>query len=323
MKHTDDAYAVMLLTMALSPNKEEYARPYSVQEFRRLEETVRASRYRSIGNLLDVDISGLMMYLGISEEEGYRAYTLLHRGVQLTHALNGYLLEGIDIVTQYDGEYPQRLRRKLGAAAPPCFYRCGNADLLDRPSIAIVGISGVKTPPEVREAIENLVCAASAEGYAVVTGGELGVSRVAEGLAAQHGGVLLDILGGGMHEHMRDETISTLNGERRCAMLSLEHPDAMFTVSHAIARSKMLFALSDAVFIFSTDGRRGETDALQNRYCDWIYAWEGCAANQALISRGARPMGDLRSLDLQALSRHWNSSRAEQLTLFDMLQPGN
>ena len=42
MKHNDDAYAAMLLTMALSPNKEEYARPLSVQEFRQLE--------RSVGN---------------------------------------------------------------------------------------------------------------------------------------------------------------------------------------------------------------------------------------------------------------------------------
>ena len=41
MAHTDDAYGAMLLTMALSANKEEYARPLSTPEFRRFEAAVR------------------------------------------------------------------------------------------------------------------------------------------------------------------------------------------------------------------------------------------------------------------------------------------
>lgn len=319
MKHNDDAYAAMLLTMALSPNKEEYARPFSVAEFRRFEETVRASRFHSIGQLLDVDISGLMMYLGLNEEEGYRVYTLLHRGVQLTYALETYMVEGLDIVTQYDAEYPRRLERKLGASAPPCFYRCGSEALLGVPAIAIIGISGVKTTNEVRDAIDALVRGAIRHGYAVITGGELGVSRVAEGLVNQYGGTLVDILGGGMHEHMKDDAIAQMIGEGRCAVLSIEHPDAMFTVSHAIARNKLLFSLTDAAFIFSTDGRRGETDALQNRICDWVYAWEGHPGCRTLIARGAKPIRDLRGLDFETVSRHWDSSRSEQMNIFDIL----
>ncbi len=322
MRHNDDAYAAMLLTMALSPNKEEYARPCSVQEFRGLEEAARASRYHSIGRLLDVDISGLMMHVGLSEEEAYRTYTLLHRSVQLSYALEGYMVEGLDVVTQYDDEYPRRLERKLGASAPPCLYRCGNADILNRPAIAVMGISGVKTRPEVRDAIERLVRGAVRQGFAIITGGELGVSRVAESLVDQHGGALLDILGGGMHDHLKDDVISRMLGEGRCAVLSLEHPDAMFTVSHAIARNKLVFALADAAFIFSTDGHRGEVDALQNRICDWVYAWEGYPGNRPLIARGARPIEDLSGMDLQAMSRYWDNSRAEQLNMFDMFGQG-
>ena len=319
MNHNEDAYAAMLLTMALSPNKEEYARPLCTQEFRRMERVTRDSRFRRIGKLMNLDISGFMIYLGLSEEEGYRAYTLLHRGVQLSYALDGYMIEGLDVVTVYDDEYPPRLFRKLGDAAPPFFYRCGNESLLAMPSIAIVGISGVKTKPEVREAIERLARDATAQGYTVITGGELGVSRVAANAVAQCGGTLVDILGGGLHEHMKDETIARLLAEGRCALLSLEHPDAMFTVSHAIARNKLLFSLTDAAFVFSTDGRRGESEALQNRYCDWIYAWEGYPGNQALIARGAKPLRDLKGLDFRQMSGHWSSSRSEQLNIFDML----
>ncbi len=319
MGHTDDAYAAMLLTMALSPNKEEYARPLSTAEFRRFEAAARESTFHGIGRLLDMDISGLMIYLGLAEEEAYRSYTLLHRGVQLTYALEGYAAEGIEVVTQYDAEYPERLRRKLGAGAPPTFYRCGNEALLSKPNLAIVGISGVRTTPEVREAIETLVRGALAKGCGIITGGEPGVSRMAAGLVGELGGTLVDILGGGMREHLKDDGIAALVGEGRAAVLSLEHPDAMFTVSHAIVRNRLLFSLADAAFVFNTDGRRGELEALQNRTCDWIYAWEPYGGNKPLIARGAVPFAGLSDADIDAMSRHWSSSRAQQMNMFDLL----
>lgn len=319
MGHTDDAYAAMLLTMALSPNKEEYARPLSTAEFRRFEAAARESQYRGIGRLLDMDISGLMIYLGLSEEEAYRAFTLLHRGVQLSYALEGFAAEGIEVVTQYDAGYPERLRRKLGAGAPPAFYRCGNEDLLNKSAVAIVGVSGVKTTPEARSAIETLVRGALEKGYGIITGGEPGVSRMAAGLVAELGGTLVDILGGGMREHLNGESVELLVAGGRGAVLSLEHPDAMFTVSHAIARNRLLFSLADAAFVFSTDGRRGESEALQNRTCDWIYAFEPYAGNRPLIARGAVPFSGLTPADIDAMSRHWSSSRSQQINMFDLL----
>ena len=171
MGHTDDAYAAMLLTMALSPNREEYARPFTTQEFRRFESAARASSYRSIGALLEMDISGLMMNLGLSEEESYRAFTLMHRGVQMSYALEGLAAQGIDVVTQYDADYPRRLEDKLKEAAPPFLYRCQSADIWGGPAIAIVGISGVRTTPEAQANIETLVLAKGfAQCVAVING---------------------------------------------------------------------------------------------------------------------------------------------------------
>lgn len=319
MGHTDDGYAAMLLTMALSPNREEYARPLSTQEFRRFEAAARASRFRGIGALLDVDISGIMLYLGLSEAESYRAYTLMHRGVQLTYALEGYAEQGIEVYTQYDGEYPRRLERKLGDAAPPFLYCCGDAAVLNRPAVAILGVGGVRTTPEARACVEALVRGATALGYGVITGGEPGVSRLAASCAAECGGTLVDLLGGGMRERLKDDTVALMLGEGRAAVLSTEHPDALFTVSHAILRNKPLFALADAAFIFNTDGRRGETDALQNRTCDWIYAWEGYAGNRPLFPKGAVPFKALTQPAIEEMSRHWSSSSAQQMNIFDII----
>ena len=319
MNFSDDAFVTMLLSVALSPNREEYARPLSTPELKRLEDRVRESGLHRLGRLMNVDISGLMVRLDISEEEAYRVYTLLNRGVQLSYALETYQRQGIELITRCDDNYPQRPRRRMADAAPPVFYCCGNEALLHKPMLAIVGISGVKTSPEVREAIEFLVRGAVRMGYVILTGGERGVSRVALGVVKQCGGTLVEVLGGGMLEHIQEEGIADLLAEGQAAVISMEHPEALFTVSHAITRNKLLFSLAEAAFVFNTDGKRGELDALRSRYCDWIYAWTGCSANHGLIARGAIPVTDVPSLDLDELSRHWKGGESEQLNIFDML----
>ena len=323
MQYCDDAYAAMLLTMALSANREEYARPLSTQEFRRLTAAVRASSARSPGHLLGLDISGLMPLLGISEEEAYRIFTLLNRSVQLTYSLEGFLQQGIEVITQYDERYPRRLTVRLGEAAPPVFYAAGNTALLSEPMLAVSGISGVKTTAVVRGSVEKIVAEAKRLGYAVATGGELGVAHLALTLSAAGGGTLVDVLGGGLAEHIRDERFAGMLREGRAVAISLEHPEALFTVSHAIARNKLLFALAEAAFIFNSDGKRGELDAVRSRTCDFIYAWNGHSGNAPLIAKGATPFDDAARLDFEELRRRWLGSRAEQLNLFDMLAEGD
>lgn len=319
MNYSDDAFVTMLLTMALSPNREEYARPFSTQELKRLEEKVRAGGLYHIGRLANIDISGLMLKLDISEEEAYRIYTLLNRSVQLSYTIENHLRQGVEVITCYDDEYPQRIKRRMEDAAPPVFYRCGNQELLQGPMLAIVGISGVKTTPEVRDCVETLVRNAVRLGYTILTGGELGVSRVAMNMTAEYGGTLVEVLGGDMMSHIHEDGIAELLATQRAAVVSLEHPEALFTVSHAIARNKFIFSLAEAAFVFNTDGKRGELDAIRNRYCDWIYAWTGYANNQTLLMRGAIPAGNITEMDFGDLSRHWRDSESEQLNIFDML----
>lgn len=319
MNYSDDAFATMLLTMALSPNREEYARPLGTLELKKLEEKLRESELYHIGRIINYDIGGLMFKLGLSEEEAYRIFTLLNRSVQLSYSVENYLLQGIEVVTYYNDDYPQRVRRKMEELAPPVFYRRGNAELLAKPMLAIVGISGVKTTPEVRDAVETLVRNAIRMGYTILTGGELGVSKVAMNFAMEYGGTVVEVLGGDMNQHVAEEGIADLLNENRAAVISLEHPDALFTVAHAISRNKMLFSLAEAAVVFNTDGKRGELDALKNRYCDWIYAWIGDPNNHTLISRGAIPIQNVSEMDFDLLSRHWKNSQSEQMNFFDML----
>lgn len=317
--YSDDAFATMLLTIALSADRAEYARPLNTAEYRRVLERVKASAAGRLGALLRADISALMMLLGVSEEEAYRLYTLLHRGVQLTYALEGFMQKGVRVVTCFDEDYPPHFRARMGNAAPPALFFAGERALLNRPAVAVVGVSGVKTTPEIRESIEGIVQGAKDLGYSVVTGGELGVSRVAAGLVAERGGALIDVPAGGLLAHIEADPARELLADGRAAMLSLEHPEALFTVPHAIARNKLVFSLAQAAFVFNTDGKRGETDALKRGLCDWVYAYTGFAANHALVSRGAQPFRHIDVEEFHRLSARWKTSFSEQMNMFDMM----
>ena len=131
MAYTKDALATMLLTMALLANREEYVRPYGAQEFSRLEHRVRECGLTGIGDLMGVDISGLMIERDLPEEEAYRIYTWLSRSVQLSYSMERFMELGIRIVTLHDGDYPGRLARRLDSA-PPFLYQIGRASCRER-----------------------------------------------------------------------------------------------------------------------------------------------------------------------------------------------
>ena len=313
MNYSEDGYAAMLLTMALSPDKTEFARPCGAQEFWTLEADVLASRYGRLGKLLEADVSGLMIYLHLTEAQALRIYTLLNRDVQIMYMLERFEHSGIEVVTFCDDAYPQRVRRKLGKSAPAFFFRYGDMARFRRPTLAILGVQGVRTSQEMRASVERLVGLAAARNYTILTGGELGVSGVASNMARQLGGRLVEVLGGGLMEYAgRPEN-------RDALALSLEHPEALYTADHAALRNRLLFSMADAAFIFNTDGQRGEAEMLQKKACDWVYAWSDWPGNRPLIAKGAIPFKDFNESEFDAASAHWSSSDSEQMSIFDLI----
>lgn len=319
MDFSEDGIVALLLTMALSPETPEaYARPLDVREFRALEAKARASRFGRLGKMLNADVSALMLCLGIPESEAIRLYTLMNRMVQLMYLMDRLEARGIRAVTCYDDAYPRRLRRLLGGDAPAFFYVSGSVELLNAPAVALMGMPGVRTNDAAKRAVGALAAFGANRGYALFTGGEPGVSRAAAAAADEAGGALIEAMAGGMGGHLGEPDVKRRLESGRTAVISLEHPDAAPAPGMAAARNRLMFALSDAAFIFNTDGRRGEAEALQNKTCAWIYAWASRPESRALIARGAAPFGDLAGWDLDALSRRWSSSDSEQLSMFDV-----
>ena len=184
--HRDDSFATMLLTCALSPDREELVHPLCATEFHELR-LLAARAGAPLGQLIGMDMSGVMRLLEVDEMTAYRLCILLGRILPLSYMLESLAEKGVDMVAYFDAEYPAHVKRALPDSAPPVIYSCGDLSLLEQKAVAIVGVSSVKLAQSLRQSIRDFTRTAVEEGYAIVTGGELGVMRVAEEAAAGPG----------------------------------------------------------------------------------------------------------------------------------------
>lgn len=316
MQHNDDAFTAMLLTLPLTADREELVRPLTSAEFLALQKRVEASPLRNIGALIGMDISAIMEQLLMPEQEAYRICMLLSRTMPLSYAMERYYEKNIDILTLMDEEYPARLSERLDADAPIAMYVSGNLELLHKPLIGIFGISGVKMEKCVQDALRTLVRSISEEGFGILTGGEPGACRVAETEAFACGCDVVSVLAGDFMKKKEDEIYENAVRGGKMLMMSLVHPDAPYTNVHAAARNRVAYAMSLAAFIVTTDAKRGESDALRRKLCDWLYAFDTPAplGNRIVIQRGAIPVRDIAQMDFSKYAQNWRMACAEQLT---------
>lgn len=316
MQHKDDAFTAMLLTLPLTADKEELVRPLTSAEFLTLQKRVEASPLKTIGALIGMDISAIMEQLEMPEQEAYRICMLLSRTMPLSYAMERYYEKDIDILTLMDDEYPLRLAEKLDTDAPTAMYVSGNLELLQKPLIGILGISGVKMEKSVQEGLRTLVRSIAQEGFGIITSGEPGACRVAEAEAFECGASVVSVLAGDLMKKKDEEMYENAVRDGKALMISLVHPDAPYTNVHAAARNRVVYAMSLAAFIVTTDAKRGESDALRRKLCDWLYAFDTPAplGNRIVIQRGALPVRDIEQMDFAKYAQNWRMACAEQLT---------
>ena len=84
--HRDDSFATMLLTCALSPDREELVHPLCATDFHELRLLV-ARAGAPLGQLIGMDMSGVMRLLEVDEMTAYRLCILLGRILPLSYML--------------------------------------------------------------------------------------------------------------------------------------------------------------------------------------------------------------------------------------------
>ena len=169
--------AVLLLTAPLIVGRRDAGAPapLSAGEYNRLARALR-DRGREPADLLAADDARAPddCPRGIERE---RIDLLLGRGFLLGQALERWRARGIWVVGRADAGYPQRLRDRLGGAAPPLLYGFGERRMMEEGGLAVVGSRNTGDAGlAFAESAGRLVAEAR---RSLISGGARGVDRAA------------------------------------------------------------------------------------------------------------------------------------------------
>src|SRR3954469_72623 len=291
-----DSQVILLLCTRLAlPSRQSELEPLSRSEWNDVARAIDASSVKRPGGLLGAAAASLARDLNIAPALADRISALLARGGQLAIELERLGALGIWALTRADPVYPSRLKERLKGQAPPVIFGAGPPETLHHRGIAIVGSRDVDAAGSAFASELGRLCARSA--VTVFSGGARGVDKVALDSAVDHGGQALAVLADSLQDSLRrkEQRDAVLSG--RLTLISASSPSARFTVAGAMARNKVIYALSSAAVVVSSAFETGGTwaGAIENLRAGWVPLFvrddhDVPEGNRELIKRGGRPV---------------------------------
>ena len=293
MQLSPRSQAVLLLNVSLGKSDTGGGKPLSRREWARFAKWLKDNGLEP-SLLLKGDLDALLRGWEDPRVTPERLRALLNRGAALGLSLERWERAGLWMLTRSDADYPERLKRRLGATAPAVLFGCGNRSLPGQAGIAVVGS---RNADEDDLAFASKFGAEAAEqGYTVVSGGARGIDRHAmQGALEREGravGVLADSLlrssmAAGYRQHI-------MSGD--LALISPFNPEAGFNVGNAMARNACIYCLADAAVVVCSDAGKGGTwsgavENLEHRRGVPLWVKPGSApgsGNAELVRRGAK-----------------------------------
>ncbi|WP_419841098.1 DNA-processing protein DprA [Candidatus Poriferisodalis sp.] len=239
---------------------------------------------------------------GLESELAIRVVRLLDRATAMAFELDKLAQSGINTLTPFDEEYPERLVTQLGHRAPPLLHAAGDLSLLRRPGLGAVGSRNVS---EEGAAVAKAAAERAARlGYVLVSGGARGVDQIAMSAAIEADGCAVGILADSLIRGLKTPDVRRAIHDERAVMCTPYRPDARFSVGSAMGRNKLIYALSLMTLVVASDTGKGGTwsgavEALKQksgRVGVWRGAGEG-PGNAKLIDQGAEAISSMDDLE--------------------------
>jgi len=186
-----------------------------------------------------------------------RIRSLLQRGFQLSRAVDRWQTRSIWVVSRADAGYPKRFKSKLLEDSPPILYGCGNQEILDWESLAVVGSRQVND--DLVAYTEKIGRSVAGARFSIVSGGARGIDRAAMQGALKQGGCAVGVLAEGLERAALSSENRKFLQDRRLVLVSAYDPLAGFNVGHAMQRNKLIYALSNAALVVNADLKSGGT----------------------------------------------------------------
>ena len=296
MEPDNDSFALLLLCSHLGLPDESEVRPLSAREWNQLEEKLRDNSM-SAASLVGSSAEKVDSILQTGADQAARLALLLERGETLKQELERLDELGIWVITRFDEDYPPRFTERLKGAAPVMLYGAGDARLLNRRGLAVVGSRNVDQRGFALTEFIGNACAESK--LTVYSGGARGVDKTAMGAALSGGGYAVGVLADSLEKGIRAADARRYIEEGHLLLATSFSPHTSFNVGMAMARNKLIYALSDFALVIASDAEKGGTwaGAEEVLKAGWVplFVVEGAnlpEGNRLLIKRGGIPFPD-------------------------------
>lgn len=291
---SDDGAVLLMLCshLGMGNGDELGVAPLTLREWNTLAQKIENSEIKYPGGLVGMSGPDLSKRLDLPATEADRITQLLNRGGSIALELEQLGASGIWCVTRVDESYPDRIRNNLKHQAPPVLFGAGDATILDRPAIGIVGSRNIDEAGANFARQLGELCARSS--VVVVSGGARGTDRVSMQGALDAGGCSVGILADSLTRTIRQPDVRNFIVDGRLTLLTPYRPDNGFSIGAAMGRNKIIYGASDFSVVVSSEVRKGGTwagavEALTAGWCP-LFVRSGKdvgPGNEELISRGA------------------------------------
>lgn len=226
-----------------------------------------------------------------------------------------------------DEKYPDKLKNIKNP--PQKLYAIGNVNLLNKPSLAIIGTRhiteyGIKNCQYFAQKIVE-------KDIPIVSGMAIGTDAVAHKTAIEYGGETIAVLGNGFDHIFPQENIGLFKNiiERNGVVITEYPPETTAKSEQFLERNRIVSGLSEGVLIIEAAYRSGTSVTAKLAYqqgkvvmalpgrLDSSY---GVGVNK-LIQEGAKlvtDIGDVFSNFPQFMNKLWKTNIQRQITLWDI-----
>lgn len=236
--------------------------------------------------------------LGLPQELSARVLKLLEDEAQLEAYLRKGKKNGCFPITRSSGEYPLIVRKRLGQEAPGCLWLQGNPDIMNKPTVSLVGSRDLNAANGAfaREVGKQ----AAVQGFVLVSGNARGSDRAAQKACIDAGGSVISVVADELCNHAPHE---------RILYVSEENFDEPFSSVRALHRNKVIHAWGEITFVAQCSLERGGTwnGSIQNLHHRWspLFCFsDNSPAVAALEGKGATLIHFQDLVSFQALSEN-------------------
>lgn len=291
MKFSDNSMSAVLLCSYIGINNDDAYKPLTLKEWNELlDSVIEHGQQPSV--VMDPSQS-FLRETDCSQAYIERIKRLMSRAGTVAFQLDELEGKGIDIVTQFDADYPVLMKRRLKKKTPPVLFYSGDIGLAKKIGIGVAGSRNVDA--EGVDFARKLVEKAAAERLVVYSGGAKGVDSIAEKAAVESGSAAISFVADSLLSKIRKKEILDAVVNRKCLLLSDVRPDVGFSAARAMNRNKYIYASSYGTFVVASDYNKGGTwagaaEAMKNEWTK-VLVWNhgGYEGNRRLIEKGAVP----------------------------------